>query len=108
MLRRWFASHPFECNIQNGSFPQGYAGPMGGRGTDGPKVQTPASTISRGSVCQLFLGLSPQTGTGPADLCVLLLSQGSRGQDGLPGSDGEPGEDVSAFAFKSGPRWPRW
>lgn len=56
-----------------------------------------------------LLALSLQTGAQPVDLCVLLLSQGSRGQDGLPGSDGEPGEDVSALAFKAGPCvWLRW
>lgn len=49
-----------------------------------------------------YCGLSLQTGATPVHLCVFLLSQGSRGQDGLPGSDGEPGEDVSAFASQSG------
>lgn len=47
---------------------------------------------------------SGYTGTKPVDLCVLLLSQGSQGQDGLPGSDGEPGEDVSSLALRSPPR----
>lgn len=65
------------------------------------KHEHPSSPVE--AIVSCYCGLSPQTGAKPVDLCVFLLSQGSRGQDGLPGSDGEPGEDVSAFALKSGP-----